>query len=383
MKRKNRVKKIAIGLAALFCLSGIVGCSMMDSDEKAVGEMAPHVNPGWGNNDVRDDDDYGDEYDNEYERSEYADEYDDEVAGAEVSDVERKVIRNASMRVETRDESATDLYARFVEKADALGGYEFSMNMSRRIEKKYGVEYELTDVTAELRVPPEKLGEFMTFVGDNSRVMFSKTDSEDVTAEFYDLQTRLETKRGTLIAYNNMLENAEDLDEILKVQRMIDQITEEIEAIEGRLKVLRSLTGMSRVSITMSQVIEYEEEEEEEEEQYVVDWNSLTLEDMGWLIRNGFVTVTSGIITILQWLVIAMAVTSPLWIPVVILIVVLVRRARKRRFKRYDEIIQKEAQHKEEMAANERADKNETNDTDDNVNNEKAERENDSDKQQS
>jgi hypothetical protein len=319
------MKKTAILLILAICLAAFAGCS--DYDDYASMDMG-FANGGEGNDAAPG---AGGWVNNHAPENAAPDNWhgSDVVAGANVpeSAVQRRVIRTAHLRVETTEISAADLYAQIVGHANFLGGHEFSSDMRRdRLPHRT-----LSRVNAVLRIPPEQLDEFLRFVGEVSQVLSSAIDSDDVTAEFYDLTTRLTTKRGTLAAYFTLLENAETLDDILRVQRMIDQITEEIEATEGRLNVLNNRVNMATVQLEISHVTEYEEPEEPRRE---VDWGALTWGDMGWLIRNGFISVMNIIATMFQWLLIITAVTAPIWIPVVAALLVTRSKRRKRRAER-------------------------------------------------
>jgi protein-S-isoprenylcysteine O-methyltransferase Ste14 len=45
-----------------------------------------------------------------------------------------------------------------------------------------------------------------------------------------------------------------------------------------------------------------------------ISWNTLSLDDMGYLIKRGFYSVTNTFVSILQWLVVILVGYSPLWI---------------------------------------------------------------------
>ncbi|MCL2633483.1 MAG: DUF4349 domain-containing protein [Oscillospiraceae bacterium] len=226
----------------------------------------------------------------------------------------RKVIRTASLDMEAQD--ALVLYDSLVEYCNSRGGYEFSSDTTH---------YEHWSVIrATLKIPPEHLDTFMKYAGDNGKVINSQINSEDVTDEFYDLSIRLETKRRSLESYYKLLENAATAEEIIHIQRTIDQITEEIEAVEGRLRVLSNLIDMSTVTLYIRQTNDPEKIRKD------IDWSALTFEDMGYLIRNGFVGVINVIVTFVQWVLIIIAVSSPIWVPITVLIIVLVKKAQKK-----------------------------------------------------
>ena len=45
-----------------------------------------------------------------------------------------------------------------------------------------------------------------------------------------------------------------------------------------------------------------------------INWNTLSFDDMGYLIKRGFFSVTNAIVSLLQWLVVILVGYSPLWI---------------------------------------------------------------------
>ena len=241
-------------------------------------------------------------------------------ASAETSPAEtrRVVIRNGFMELETKRPS--ELFRVLDTYADFLGGYVFSSEVNNFDD--------YSRVNAIFKLPPEKLDDFMNYAGDNGTILVSRVDSNDVTNEFYDLMTRLETKRRSLEAYYTLLQNADDIATIVSMQRTIDGIIEEIESVEGKLRVFRSLSEMATVNVVIRQEIEQVEEEEERRE---VDWSSLSLDDMGYFIRTGFISVVNVIWTIVVWVINVVAVTSPVWVPAGVVLVVVLRRRRKKK----------------------------------------------------
>ena len=299
------MKKAIILLITMACIFSLAGCSNYEND--MVGNpTAPGSNlmssvgkSGTG----------GAMSDSAYSASDSA----DVLSSAEH---ERKVIRDAHMTIES--DNAVELFANLSAFNRSLGGYEFS-NQTQHFDT-------FTSVEAVLKVPPEKLDEFMNYAGESGKIVRSGTTSDDVTDSYYDMQTRVETKRRTLESYYTLLEKAETSTEIITIQRTIDSIIEDIEAFEGRLRVMDSLVDMATVKLYISQKNDPVLEERRE-----IDWNALTLDDMGYFIRNGFVSVVLFIVSIFQWAVIALVVASPVWILPVIVIIVLLRRRRKNR----------------------------------------------------
>ena len=236
-------------------------------------------------------------------------------ADPEASEDLRKIIRNASLDMEAKD--ASELFAKLTAYCSEQGGYEFSSDV------KHYETY--TVISATLKLPPRALESFIAYAGEHGTVINSKTDSQDVTEEFYDIQTRLETKRRSLEQYYALLGNADTIDDILKLQRIIDDLTEDIEASEGRLRLLDGLSDMATVRILIRQ------ENDPITIRREIDWSALSLGDMGYLIQYGFVSLMGVVVTALQWLVIVLAVTSPLWLTAGIIVCVVIRRGKKKK----------------------------------------------------
>lgn len=225
---------------------------------------------------------------------------------------ERKIIQNASLDIEAPD--AAGLYNQIAAYGNELGGYEYSYNISHY--EDYSI------IRAVIKVPPKSLNSFIHFVGDNGKIINSSMSSEDITDNYYDTKTRLETKRKSLERYYELLGDADTIEEIVFLQSTIDSITLEIESFEGRLKLWNSLVNMATIDIYIRQ---YNDPVKIRKD---IDWNTLTFDDMGYLIKQGFVTISNAIISVLQWILIAAAAGSPLL--VIALCVFLIARRRKK-----------------------------------------------------
>ncbi|MCL1803011.1 MAG: DUF4349 domain-containing protein [Eubacteriaceae bacterium] len=208
-----------------------------------------------------------------------------------------KVIRNASLQIKADD--ASGFYKSVIKHCNELGGYEFSYSIS--IYDTY------TAINATVKVPPAKLSAFVSFVGDNAELTNSSMDSRDITEDYFDANTRLETKRKALEQYYTLLQKAENVEEIVYVQKIIDDITESIESLEGRIRLWDSLTSMSTVSLYIRQ------ENGPVQARKEISWNTLSFSDMGYLIRHSFLSIANTVTSLIQWMIIALIGYSPIW----------------------------------------------------------------------
>ena len=231
----------------------------------------------------------------------------------DAADYQRKVIKNVSLDLESKD--ARSAYAQILAYAVAHGGYEFS-----REQQTYD---DRIVISAQIKIDPIFLDDFLAHISSVSDVISEKTASSDITADYFDARTRLITLEKSLLTYYDFLENAQNIDESLKVQKQIDDLTLQIETIKGRISLWDSLLAESTVSIYLRQVIDPVEAKRE------INWSTLSLDDMGYLIRAGVTTVLNAIVVVLQWAAIVLAVSSPLWI-VALIIFLVIRRKRQR-----------------------------------------------------
>jgi hypothetical protein len=227
----------------------------------------------------------------------------------------RKIIWNASMDIEAED--AVVLHGRLSARAAELGGYEYNNDISHH--ERWSV------VRATYKIPPQNLQAFLAYAGEEGKVINRSLSSDDITESYYDAQLRLESTRKSLEQYYKFMDDAQNLDEVLRLQRVIDGIITDIEAFEGRLRMWDVLTDMATVSILVRQ------ENDPLKIQREINWNALSAEDMGYLIRSGFVAVSSGFLTVVQWLAVIVLITAPVWIPAALVLWFWRRRIRKRR----------------------------------------------------
>ncbi|MEL6141275.1 MAG: DUF4349 domain-containing protein [Bacteroidota bacterium] len=133
------------------------------------------------------------------------------------------------------------------------GGYISSRHLTNNSYEKEAV--------LEIRLPVDsfesKLGELSSLA---EFIDYQNLDSRDVTAEWIDLESRLQTKRDVRDRYIEILRNrARKVEDILNAEDKIRVITEEIEAKEGRLRYLRDQVRMSTLTLRAYETQEYRE----------------------------------------------------------------------------------------------------------------------------
>ena len=105
----------------------------------------------------------------------------------------------------------------------------------------------------KIRLPSVSFEKFIAEVESGEGVVtFKNIQARDVTAEFFDLETRLSSKREYLKKYNDLLKQAKSVNDILEIEEKARVIQEEIESSEGRLRYLGDQVTMSTLDLTIS-----------------------------------------------------------------------------------------------------------------------------------
>ena len=105
---------------------------------------------------------------------------------------------------------------------------------------------------ATVRIPNRYFEEAMNSAGDLGKVKYRSVNSQDVSEDFYDLQTRLETKKTMQKKLESYLSSAKDMKDLLEVERQLNMVTTEVESMEGRMKRLSNQIDYSTIYIGMS-----------------------------------------------------------------------------------------------------------------------------------
>ncbi len=158
--------------------------------------------------------------------------------------LERKIIRTGYITLEVED--IVEAMDKVAEVADELGGYVVS---SHKHEEEKG-----TSGSIRIRVPADRFDEAFDGLRELAiDVSYESTEAKDVTEEYIDLEARLHNLEATETQYLVLLEKAETVEEILKVQQALSNTRGEIEQIEGRMKYLERTSDMALIEVTLKE----------------------------------------------------------------------------------------------------------------------------------
>jgi hypothetical protein len=101
-----------------------------------------------------------------------------------------------------------------------------------------------------IRVPASRFDETLRRVVALGDVLHRNISAEDVTEEFRDMEARLKNARAMRDRLEQLLAKAQKIDESIAIERELGRVTEEIERMEGRLKLLRDRATLSTVTVS-------------------------------------------------------------------------------------------------------------------------------------
>ncbi|MGH9901637.1 MAG: DUF4349 domain-containing protein [Pyrinomonadaceae bacterium] len=166
-----------------------------------------------------------------------------------VAAVERKIIRNATLSVET--EAPAEGQRKIASVAESRGG--FVVTSESRQQGRAGADAKLYEVvTMEVRVPAAHFDAVISEIrGVGSRVTDEKITGQDVTEEFIDLEARIRTKKALEAQFMEIMKQATKVSDALEVQSALAEVRTEIERIEGRRRFLENQASLSTIKVTL------------------------------------------------------------------------------------------------------------------------------------
>ena len=156
-----------------------------------------------------------------------------------------KMIYTANLQMETTefDRATAELTAL----VNRLGGYFENSGIS-----SYGSGYRSADYT--VRIPAQSFDTFCTDVGTLCKINRINRSAEDVSEAYYDVESRLATQRTKLERLQNLLAQAEDMEDIITLESAISDTELQIERLTGSLRKYDSLVGYATIYIGLQEV---------------------------------------------------------------------------------------------------------------------------------
>ena len=169
----------------------------------------------------------------------------------EAAHVERKLIRNVSMHLETREfdaltksiSDAVTFFGGYMEQSDVSGNSLYwSDERSSRC----------SNLTA--RIPENKLDAFLTEVSGQGNVTYKNESVQDVTLQYTDITSRKKTLQMEQDRLWELLGKAESIDAVIALEARLSEVRYQLESIESQLRTLDNQIVYSTVYLSIQEV---------------------------------------------------------------------------------------------------------------------------------
>lgn len=160
--------------------------------------------------------------------------------------INKKIVRSGQLTLTSKNSKAAK--ARIDQSLKKLEGYYE--------EEKISAGDSYTNYSLIIRVPVQSFDAFILALEQGDDQLISKTlHAEDVSLQYFDLESRLKSKRTYLVRYQELVSRANSVRELLEIEEQIRQLQEDIDSQES---VLRTLSGQLAFGTLRLQITDYD-----------------------------------------------------------------------------------------------------------------------------
>ncbi len=197
-----------------------------------------------------------------------------------------------------------------------------------------------------IRIPAEKLDEFLLAVGEVSNVISRNESVTDVTLEYVDLESHKRVLLAEQERLLELLEKAETIEDIISLESRLSQVRYQIESMEAQLRTMDNRVNYSTVYLYINEVAKLTPVKEQTVWEKISTGFASSLYNVG----EGFVNFGIGFIIFLPYLLV--------WVIIIVvftlLLKLLIKCAVKKRQKKIKENKTKEKHETEQTEAKEK-----------------------------
>ena len=172
------------------------------------------------------------------------------VNGEKLLEPERKIIKSSQLSLETA--KFNDVINSLEDMVKSYGGYIASSSIDAEgINNNYQC---LRFASYEINVPSDKLDDFLDESSKLATVRNKSTSAEDITAQYYDNESRLKSLQIQEERYLEILKTATEVKDIIEIENALTDVRYEIENLTTCLNKISNLVDMATVNINIQEV---------------------------------------------------------------------------------------------------------------------------------
>ena len=161
----------------------------------------------------------------------------------------QKLIKTVNLTMQTREFDT--LLENIQAKTAECGGYVEQSDIS-------GLSYYNTNgyryAWLTLRIPADRLDEFVTIVSGLGNVTSKNESVEDVTLQYVDVESHIEALETEQARLLELMEQAETMEDIISIESRLSEIRYELQSYESRLRTYDNQVNYSTVTVSIDEV---------------------------------------------------------------------------------------------------------------------------------
>jgi len=132
-----------------------------------------------------------------------------------------------------------------IKKAEELGGYMVNSSIENPSD--------VASATVTVRIPSKQLENALQYYRSLSiKVISENLQGDDVTDQYVDFAAQLKTYEKTKTIFEQMLDKAINVQDILQIQREIINVQASIDSIKGQMDYLKKNAEMAKITLYLS-----------------------------------------------------------------------------------------------------------------------------------
>lgn len=193
-----------------------------------------------------------------------------ESVGSTINDLRKsKIIKEGDVVIEVENISNAKMFL------DSLvsnsGGY-YEKEIFKNSTRRYSFDL-------VIRLPSENFDRLINSLKfEDGEILEKRINAKDVTEEYLDLEIRLKNNLAYLKRYNELLNKAVTIKEMIAIQEKIRTIEKLVDTNKGRMKYLDNRAQFSVLKIDLSQI----------PEPLVAEAGPTFIDELGGALENGF-----------------------------------------------------------------------------------------------
>lgn len=151
--------------------------------------------------------------------------------------IKRQVVKTADLEIISSE--PRDGLHKAIKMAKQMGGFTLDSHQDER------------RLRVTLRIPARHFEQALRRLAKLGKVDRRTISGKDVTVEYVDLSMRLKNAQRMRQRYLELIQRAENVHQVLAVQKELERVTATIESLKGRISVIESQVSMSTIRLTL------------------------------------------------------------------------------------------------------------------------------------